>query len=197
MNSHIAPMNPYGTARTDIVSQHGQTDDSFAVIGVVCTGGLRRSVAAFRNVLPAAAANALRSSSPPCATPPQSPPHLRGSRPRRASPDHVAGLVALAVRRSYFGFAGPSRRVAPHRRPPDRDRRARRGECAATLVRFLLLRFAIDRVQEKTVAARRPDPHSLRSHIEKDTRMTQSPDLPSCRASGRGGLRSLVPRSRR
>jgi len=123
---------------------------SFAVIGVVCTAAYVALYAAFRNVLPPAAANALalvvtavgNTSANRRLTF-----HVRGR--DGLARHHVAGLVALAV---ALTLASASLAlldiVAPHRGRLTEIAVLVAANAAATLFRFFLLRLAIDRVQE-------------------------------------------------
>jgi putative flippase GtrA len=123
---------------------------SFAVIGVVCTAAYVGLYAAFRNVLPPAAANALALVVTAVGNTAANRRLTFDVRGRDGlARHHVAGLVALAVALTLTSASlALLDVVAPHRGRLTEIAVLVAANAAATLVRFFLLRLAIDRVQE-------------------------------------------------
>jgi putative flippase GtrA len=123
---------------------------SFAVIGVVCTAAYVGLYATFRSVLPAATANALALVVTAVGNTAANR-HLTFDVRGRVglARHHVAGLVALAVALTLTSASlALLDVVAPHRGRLTEIAVLVAANAAATLVRFFLLRLAIDRVQE-------------------------------------------------
>jgi len=151
MTATLAPHEPV-RQRPGLTSSRNTARQmtSFAVIGVVCTTAYVGLYAAFRNVLPAAAANALALVvTAVCNTAANRRLTFEVRGRDGLARHHVAGLVALAVALTLTSASlALLDVVAPHRGRLTEIVVLVAANAAATLVRFLLLRFAIDRVQE-------------------------------------------------
>jgi len=120
---------------------------SFAIIGVACTAAYVGLYAAFRSVLPATAANALAlvvTAVGNTAANRRLTFEVRGR--DGLARHHVAGLVALAVALILTSASlATLDLIAPHRGRLTEIAVLVAANAAATLVRFFLLRLAIDR----------------------------------------------------
>lgn len=151
MTATLAPHEP-GRERPGLSSSRNTARQltSFAVIGVVCTAAYAGLYAAFRNVLPPAATNALALVVTAVGNTAANRRLTFDVRGRDGlARHHVAGLVALGVALTLTSASlALLDVVAPHRGRLTEIAVLLAANAAATLVRFLLLRFAIDRAQE-------------------------------------------------
>ncbi|MGD0862872.1 MAG: GtrA family protein [Candidatus Limnocylindrales bacterium] len=127
----------------------------FAAIGVVCTAAYVGLFAALRNVAPAVAANAVALVITAVANTAANRRLTFEVRGRDGlARDHAAGLLALVVALAMTsGSLGILDVVAPHRGRLTEIAVLVAANGAATLVRFVLLRMAIDRAGRECMSA--------------------------------------------